>query len=47
MTMNELMKKVLEILPSAMFEEGVEGEVIITTGMTENSEGDLVDMEDN
>jgi len=45
--MNELMQKVLEVLPSAMFEEGVEGEVIITTGMTEDSEGNLVEMEED
>lgn len=33
MTMNELMQKVLEILPDAVFDENEQGEVVISTGV--------------
>lgn len=47
MKMDELMQKVLEILPNAVFEEEIDGEVTISTRMTQDSKGDLVDIEED
>ena len=33
MTMDELMQKILDICPEALFTEGEEGEIIIETGL--------------
>ena len=42
MTSNDLMKKILKILPTAVFEEDLEGQVIIYTGLREIKGGKLI-----
>jgi hypothetical protein len=46
MTMNELMSKILEILPNAVFGEEDNGEILIATGLVENKNGTLSDLDD-
>jgi hypothetical protein len=47
MTMNELMEKILDILPNAVFgEEDANGEILIATGLVENKDGTLTDLDD-
>lgn len=47
MTMNELMAKILDILPNAVFgEEDANGEILIATGLVENKDGTLSDLDD-
>jgi hypothetical protein len=47
MTMNELMAKILEILPNAVFgQEQANGEILIATGLVENNDGTLSDLDD-
>ncbi len=41
-TLDALMEAILEILPDAVFDEESNGEIIIATGLTENSKGRLV-----
>ena len=45
--MNELMAKILDILPNAVFgEEDANGEILIATGLVENKDGTLSDLDD-
>ena len=45
--MNELMEKILDILPNAVFgEEDANGEILIATGLVENKDGTLTDLDD-
>ena len=44
--MNELMSKILEILPNAVFGEEDNGEILIATGLVENKNGTLSDLDD-
>lgn len=45
--MNDLMIKILEILPNAVFgQEQVNGEILIATGLIENNDGTLSDLDD-
>jgi hypothetical protein len=46
MTMNELMAKILEILPNAVFGEEDNGEILIATGLVESKNGTLSDLDD-
>jgi hypothetical protein len=46
MTMNELMSKILEILPNAVFGEEDNGEILIANGLVENKNGTLSDLDD-
>ena len=47
MTMNDLMAKILEILPNAVFgQEQANGEILIATGLVENNDGTLSDLDD-
>ena len=47
MTMNELMAKILDILPNAVFgQEQANGEILIATGLVENNDGTLSDLDD-
>jgi hypothetical protein len=42
MTMNELMERILEILPEAVFDEDIEtGEIVVATGLTNETDGEL------
>ena len=46
--MNELMSKILEILPNAVFgEEHTNGEILIATGLVEGKDGNLVELDDS
>jgi len=48
MEMNELMRQVLELLPSAVFGEDNEtGEIVIATGLVETKAGRTVPLETN
>lgn len=44
MKMNDLMVKVLEILPNALFDESVDGELIIATGFSVDKFDNLIDV---
>jgi hypothetical protein len=47
MIMSELMAKILEILPNAVFgEEQANGEILIATGLVESKDGTLTDLDD-
>jgi hypothetical protein len=46
MTMNELMSKILEILPNAVFGEEDNGEILIATGLVETPSRELVGLDD-
>jgi hypothetical protein len=46
MTMNELMAKILDILPNAVFGEEDNGEILIATGLVEGKNGTLSDLDD-
>jgi hypothetical protein len=47
MNMSDLMWKIFEILPNAVFgEEQANGEILIATGLVENKDGTLVDLDD-
>lgn len=43
MNMDDFMRKVLEVLPNAEFEEDRDGQLIIATGMWQNPETNLVE----
>jgi hypothetical protein len=45
MKTDELFKKILEILPEAIFDEDESGEIIIATGYKASVYGDLVEVE--
>ena len=45
--MNELMSKILEILPNAVFGEESNGELLIATGFVEAKDGTLVELDDS
>ena len=45
--MSELMEAILTILPNAVFgEEQSNGEILIATGLVENKDGTLTDLDD-
>ena len=45
--MSELMEAILTILPNAVFgEEQANGEILIATGLVENNDGTLTDLDD-
>jgi hypothetical protein len=47
MKMSELMETILKILPNAVFgEEQANGEILIATGLVENKDGTLTDLDD-
>ena len=47
MTLAELAQKIYEILPNAVFgEENANGEILIATGLVENKDGTLSDLDD-
>jgi hypothetical protein len=46
MTMNELMETILKVLPNAVFGEESNGEILIATGLVENKNGTLTDLDD-
>jgi hypothetical protein len=46
MTMNNLMEQILAILPNAVFGEEDNGEILIATGLVENKDGTLKDLDD-
>jgi len=46
MTMNELMEQIIAILPNAVFGEEDNGEILIATGLVENKNGPLSDLDD-
>jgi hypothetical protein len=47
MKMSELMEAILTILPNAVFgEEQANGEILIATGLVENNDGTLTDLDD-
>jgi hypothetical protein len=47
MKMSELMESILTILPNAVFgEEQANGEILIATGLVENNDGTLTDLDD-
>jgi hypothetical protein len=47
MKMTDLMLKIFEILPNAVFgEEQANGEILIATGLVEDKDGTLVDLDD-
>jgi hypothetical protein len=46
MTMNQLMEQILAILPNAVFGEEDNGEILIATGLVENKDGTLKDLDD-
>jgi hypothetical protein len=46
MNMSDLMSKILEILPNAVFGEEDNGEILIATGLVENKDGTLKDLDD-
>jgi hypothetical protein len=47
MKMSELMEAILTILPNAVFgEEQANGEILIATGLVENKDGTLTDLDD-
>lgn len=46
MTLDELMKLVLPILPNAEFDEDADGQIIINTSLEEDARGDLREFED-
>jgi hypothetical protein len=47
MKMSELMEAILTILPNAVFgEEQSNGEILIATGLVENKDGTLTDLDD-
>lgn len=43
-TTDDLFKKVLEILPNAIFDEDESGEITIATGFLSSESGDLVEV---
>ena len=45
MTMNQLMEQILAILPNAVFGEEANGEILIATGLVENKDGNLTDLD--
>ena len=45
MTMDELMGQILAILPDAVFGEGIYGEILISTGLVEGEDGNLVELD--
>jgi hypothetical protein len=46
MTMNELMETILKVLPNAVFgQEQANGEILIATGLVENKDGTLTDLD--
>ncbi len=45
--MNELMSKILEILPNAVFGEEDNGEILIATGFVERKDGTLAELDDS
>jgi hypothetical protein len=44
--MNNLMEQILAILPNAVFGEEDNGEILIATGLVENKDGTLKDLDD-
>lgn len=45
--MDELMEYILREIPNALFsEEGSNGEILIATGLVENTDGTLAELED-
>jgi len=47
MIMSELMEQILAILPNAVFgQEQANGEILIATGLIENNDGTLTDLDD-
>jgi hypothetical protein len=46
MKMNNLMEQILAILPNAVFGEEDNGEILIATGLVENKDGTLKDLDD-
>jgi hypothetical protein len=46
MNMSDLMWKIFEILPNAVFGEEANGEILIATGLVENKDGTLTDLDD-
>jgi len=47
MTMDELMEYILRELPNAVFgEENTNGEILIATGLVDNKDGTLSDLDD-
>jgi hypothetical protein len=47
MTMDELMSQILAILPNAVFgEENTTGEILVATGLVDNKDGTLSDLDD-
>jgi hypothetical protein len=47
MKMSELMEAILTILPNAVFgEEQANGEILIATGLVENNDGTLTELDD-
>jgi hypothetical protein len=46
MTMDELMEYILRELPNAVFGEEANGEILIATGLVENKNGTLTDLDD-
>jgi hypothetical protein len=44
-TADDLFKKVLEILPNAIFDEDESGEITIATGFVSSKSGNLVEVE--
>jgi hypothetical protein len=44
-TTDDLFKKVLEILPNAIFDEDESGEITIATGFASSKSGKLVEVE--
>ena len=46
MTMDELMETILKVLPNAVFgEEQATGEILIATGLVENKDKTLTDLD--
>ena len=46
MNMSDLMLKIFDILPNAVFGEEDNGEILIATGLVENKDGTLKDLDD-
>ena len=44
--MDELMEYILRELPNAVFGEGDNGEILISTGLVEGTDGNLVELDD-
>lgn len=47
MDINELMQTIIKLLPNALFDEGLDGELIIITGVTQGPDGQIIQMEVN